>query len=378
MKKLIFMFFVVMLLVPSLAFAATFRASESETVNVSGTETLKNVYLAGKSVNIDGKILEDLYAAGNTVTVSSPVNGNANVAGNSVLIENKVGKSLKACGQTVTVNGTIGSDLLAGGQTINLGKNSLIADDVALAGATLELNGNVNGKAYLAGGQITINGTVGGDVIIKGSGKVTIGASAVIGGNLNYQASEQATIATGATIKGITTFTKTSNQTGPFASSDFRFTFFSFITTLAMFVLLLILIYVFPKTMKGFVKNSLAKFWSNLGVGFLFMVAVPAGAVLVLFTMVGMPTAFLVFGFYALALGLAKIFIPVITGSLIFKWLSKEEEYRLDWLTILVGLAATCLIGLIPVFGWLILFGLFLVSASQFALGAMQLIKSQR
>lgn len=378
MKKIILILALFTILLPGAAFAATFKATNSGSTTVSNNETLKNAYLAGNTVNVNGTITEDLLAAGNTITVTGPVNNNANIAGNSITLNSTVGKSLRATGSNITINNNIGSDLLVAGGAINLGPSATVNDDFLAAGGTIDLSGQVNGKAYLSGGQITINGKVNGDVIIKGSGKVTVGSNAIIGGNLNYQAQEEAMISSGAKINGNVDFKKIANQN--FASKKIKtgMTLFSLGTALATYILLLVLIYLLPKLMRTATEKSFAKPWENMGTGFVYLIVIPFAAFVLLFTLIGIPISLLGLGLYMTTIGLAKILVPILTGSLIYKWVKKDKVYRLDWATALIGIIATTILGMIPVIGWIPMFVLFLIALSLFARGGMDLIRTQR
>lgn len=378
MKKFLLIALMCLFLVPASALAATFRAPQSGTATISDRETAKNAYLAGNTVSVMGTVLEDLVAAGNTITVNGTVNNSANIAGNSIIINGKIGKSVRAAGANITISNSVGSDVFVAGGTINIEQSAIVNNDLIAAGGTIDLNGVINGNAYLSGGQITINGKINGDVIIKNSNKVTINNNAVIKGNLDYQAQQEALINPDAKIDGSVNFKKIANQNDISSIFKVGITLFSLLMTLATFLLLLVLIYVFPKLMRSVIEKSFAKPWENLGIGFVYLIIVPIAAIILMVTIIGMPIGFLALGLYAVTLGIAKLLVPILAGVLIFKWLGKEKIYRLDWVTVLVGVIITFLIGLIPVIGWLALFVLFLFALSQFASGGIELVKKQR
>ncbi len=378
MKKLLLIAFVCLLLVPTSALAATFQAPQSGTATIGNHETIKNAYLAGNIISVNGTVSGDLVAAGNTITVSGEVIDNVNIAGNSITLNGKVGKSIRVAGANIVINNNVGADIFAAGGTLSLDQSATVNDDFIAAGGIIDLSGIVKGKAYLSGGQITINGIVNGDVIIKNSDKVIIGENAVIKGNFNYQAQQEALINPGAKIEGITNFNKLANQNNISSKFKIGITIFSLIMALATFLLLLVLIYVFPKLMRNIVERSFAKPWENLGVGFVYLVVVPIAAIILLATVIGLPIGLLILGLYAVTLGLAKFLVPILVGSLIFKWIRKEKAYRLDWLTALVGAIVALIIGLIPFLGSIALFVIFLFILSQVARGGIVLIKSQR
>lgn len=62
---------------------------------------------------------------------------------------------------------------IKGGETLEIGKDEVIEDDLLIAGATVRINGQVNGDVKAVGSIIEINGTVNGDVVAAGS-QITI------------------------------------------------------------------------------------------------------------------------------------------------------------------------------------------------------------
>ena len=59
---------------------------------------------------------------------------------------------------------------------------------------------------------------------------------------------------------------------------------------------------------------------------------------------------------------LAGVYSPMLIGAAIMKLLNKDKENGLSWITLLVGVAAAFLLGLIPLVGWLILFVFYLTA----------------
>lgn len=379
MKKLFLGLIISLFFVPTLALAADFQAPQSGNASVGSGQTVNNAYYAGNSVNIDGVVLEDLVAAGNTVTVTGAVNDNANIAASDITLNGKIGKSARLMGLEIKINNNIGADLFAAGSHITLNQNATVANDLVAGGAIIILDGNIGGNAYLAGSQITINGKINGNVIIKGNTrKVIIGDKAVILGNLNYQAQDAATISPTAKISGTTTFTKMAKTNDIAAKFKVATSVFSIIMAIASYLLLLVLIYLFPKLSRKLIEGSVSKPWENLGIGFLYLVAVPIAAIILLITIIGFPIGILAFGLFGLTIALAGAYGRILVGSLIFKWLGRDKTLRIDWLTALVGLIVTAIIAIIPVIGWLALLIIHLFILSQFARGGIELVKAQR
>jgi cytoskeletal protein CcmA (bactofilin family) len=246
-----------------------------------------------------------------------------------------------------------------GGQvTINSG--STVNGDLIVAGGTVALNGKVNGTVRASGGDLTLNGTVGKNVEIKNGGTVTIGSSAVINGDLNYSATKEATVQNGAQVKGKTSFTKIEqNQMGKRAEQRLGVLWFAML--IGSFLLLWLITLIAPKFAKNFVANSFASPWANLGIGFAVLIAVPVAIILVAITVIGLPIAGFAFAAYMAFLVLAGVLSGLLLGSWIYR-LIKKGDYAVNWVVVAIGVIVAAVLKLIPVIGWLIMFGFFLVA----------------
>lgn len=380
MRKVLFVLLGLFLLVmPVVASAATFEAGQKEG-NVSVSQTVKNGYFAGNSVNFSGKAEQDLIAAGNTLNFSGTIGSSLIAAGNVVTVSGPVGNSARVAGNMVSLQSSVGSDLMAAGNSVVLGQNATVTDDFLAAGNTVDLLGKVKGNAKLAGALININGEINGDVTINGANKVTVGPNTVISGNLIYKAKEPASIAQGAKILGETKFSKVeAAKTKPFTGKIIGLvTLFSLVMLLATFLTLWLLLYLFPKFMRQLMENGSSKPLANIGLGFVYLVVVPIAAIILMFTVIGLPLGLLTLGIYGIGLGIAKLLTPVFVGSFLFKWFSKNKTYQVSWLTILVGVIVVAIVSAIPFLGPLAIFIVYLLALSQIAQSITNFLKSQR
>lgn len=382
MKKILISLTMLGLIVPAMAYAATFEspAEKDGILSFEKNETVKNLYAAGNTVNFSGRSLQDVVIAGNNLNISGSTGSSLMAAGNTVNISGPVGSSARIVGANINIQKSIGSDLIAAGSSVILSPEATVGDDLIAAGATIDLLGKVNGNARLAGGQININGEVNGNVIIKGSGKVSIGDNAVINGSLDYQSTQAASISPNAKILGETKFTQISNRDQKFAWGKIAglAAGFSLLMFIATFLALWLLSYLFPNLLRRLVDGSLVKPLENLGIGLVYLIVVPIASFILLATIIGIPLGVLLLGLYIIAIGLAKLFTPVFVGSYLFKWLGKDKSYRIDWLVILVGLIVATIVGLIPVLGSLVLFIIFLLVLSQIAQRFVGSIRASR
>lgn len=132
------------------------------------------------------------FRSGDRVVIpaSEVVEGDLYVAGGSIIIDGRVKGDLVAVGGDVAVNGPIEGDLfVAGGQVV---VNGAVGEDVAAAGWQVKLTAPIAGDVRAAGGSLSFAGSVAEDVLVAG-GSVVVGSSATIGGDLLF-ASDSMTI----------------------------------------------------------------------------------------------------------------------------------------------------------------------------------------
>lgn len=384
MKKTILRLFSVFLfgliLVPTFALAADFRVSESGVENITKEAELKNLYTVGNTIQSEANISGDLVAAGNNINISGKVEDDLFAAGASINLKSQIGGNVRIAGGYLTIDSQIAEDLLAGGGVINLSKESTVGGDLLAAGGNLTIDGTINGKAMLSTDEVIINGTISGDVLIKNTQKVTISDNAVIGGNLKYSSPEQAIISSKAKIFGTTDYTQTKSKTAfevnPKSWAGVL-SLFGFYGLIVSFVTLLILIYLFPKLSQKFAEESFGKTLSNLGWGLILMIVTPIILVLLMVTLIGLKLAFVGGVLYFAVLVIMKIVTPLLMGALILKWIQKKG-YTVNWLSALIGVVVGFVLTLIPVIGWMVGFGFYLIALGQAAQTGMAFLRAQR
>jgi cytoskeletal protein CcmA (bactofilin family) len=133
------------------------------TVVIPAGETIPHdLYVAGNSIHIDGRIDGDLFVAGNTVDVTGPVSGDLFVAGGTVTVAAPVGRHLRAAGGTVTVSGPVTLDLMAAAGTLSLTSAARVGGDLIFYGATATMDGTVAGSVLGSAQTYQQTGNVGG------------------------------------------------------------------------------------------------------------------------------------------------------------------------------------------------------------------------
>lgn len=357
---------------PVLVWAATFQAGDVSLValdqNIQG-----NLYMAGGNVSVLSEVKNgDLYAAGGNVLVQGDVAKDAGLAGGTINVLGRIGDDLRVAGGNVTIGSKIGGELLAAGGQLSFLPGAEASGEAKIGGGNVILDGNFRQGIDVAGGKVTINGTVSKDAKIVATEKLIIGDKAVISGNLDYRAPAAAEIAPGAAIAGKTNFQKMEaprRMPAAKAAGSF-FAFLSvwwFVKFAMLFVAALVLSLALGKKMDTLVNGTLADFGRKIlfGLGMLFLA--PVALLLAILTVVGIIPAIFGFLVYAALLMLASVTEPILVGSWAYKKIYRQEDYLVNWKTILLGIFIFQVLRYVPLVGWLFDFILFLAALGTWA-----------
>jgi cytoskeletal protein CcmA (bactofilin family) len=145
---------------------------------------------------------EDFMTAGETVKVSSEGStGDVIVAGANVQIAGEVHGYVMAAGANVSVNGPVGNDLLAAGANVDV--NAPVGDNAMLAGSAVNISkdASIGGSARIAASTINVFGRVTRDLHAAGA---NVNIASEIGGNADIRG-ERVVIDPGAVIRGTLT-----------------------------------------------------------------------------------------------------------------------------------------------------------------------------
>jgi cytoskeletal protein CcmA (bactofilin family) len=368
MKHTLSFFVAALFLAPLLAGAAT--VSTDKTVSIPQTQLVAdNAYLAGGDVIFSSTAQKDLVAAGGTVTVSGQVWGEEILAGGDIEILNEVRGSVRAAGGTIRIQGPVRGDVLAGGGDVTLLPGSVVGGDVIILGGKVDIEGSVNGEVRVYGGEVTINGTVLGPVLVRAGKSLTFGEKTVLGGTLTYTAPQEASVAEGAKLPANIAFTQSEGHENAPGIKGIILGVVAFLVVAKLIAILaaaLIFVYFFAPFVKTLTDRTVLHFWKKVGVGFIALIVTPIAAILAMITVIGIYVGLFFLLSYLVVLVLAGVYMGVLAGGILSKWIVKEV--RTDWKWTILGTLAVFLLGLIPIVGWIVDFFLFLA-----ALGAITL-----
>ena len=340
--------------------AADLRSGDTVTV-ASGEVVDDDLYIAGNTITIDGTVNGDLWAVGNTITINGEVKGSIVAAGQTVSINGNVDHAARLAGETVNVSGDVSGDLIAFASAVSIADKAKIGGDFLFGAGNVRIDGLVDGNIKGGGGEVTITNGVGGDIELTVD-NLTVASTADIGGNITYTSENEADIQSGAKLAGATTHNVPEvKKPAPFSGIGGKVLGF-----LMAFVTGLIIILIAPGRSASIADSIRSKPWASLGWGTVILFATPLAAMMVCFTVIGIPVALIALALYAIAIYLSQVFVGLFIGRWIIGRFREVESKAIMVGSLASGLVILTIFRLIPYLGFWI--GL---AVALFGLGAM-------
>lgn len=336
---------------------SAFVIKTGDLVAVPKGETVNESLLAaGQSVVIDGDVKGDVICAGQNIDINGTVEGDVICAGQNITISNTVGGSVRGAAQTIKINGRIGRNVTAAGQTVSA--SSTVAGEMLFAGQQANIGGRIEKSVAGAADSIIIGGVIGGNADFRGR-NLNFQKDGKIAGALTYTSENQVgQDADERVLGGIRQITPPPDK--PSASFKHEKTFaqkaedkiFDFLANLAAAAVLVLLFKKFAAKIGGIL---LEKPGQCLGWGFVILLAVPVAALLLVFTIIGIPVSILGVLVLLAALWLGRIFAALAIGKKIAQnyWKKYQDSPMAQ---AAVGVAALWLLFAIPVIGAMLSF----------------------
>jgi len=373
MSKQIFRGLVVILVAVLLTFslsapvlAADLRSGDTITI-ASGEVLDDDLYVAGNTIIIDGVVNGDLWAIGSTITVNGEVKGSIVAAGQTVSINGNVAHAARLAGETVNISGNVSGDLIVFCSEANISGKAKIGGDFLFGAGNVRIDGLVGGYIKGSGGEVTVANGVGGDVELKIE-NLTVASTADIGGNLTYTSENEADIQSGAKVGGKTTHNVPEvKKPAPF--SDMGGKVLGFLMALVTGIIIILIV---PSRSVSIADLIRSKPWASLGWGAVILFATPVAAIMVCFTVIGIPVGLIALALYAIAIYISQVFVGLFVGRWIIGRFREAESRAIMVGALALGLVILSLLRLIPYLGFWVglavaLFGLgaVLVSATR-------------
>lgn len=354
-------------LLTGVAIATEFRGGDA--IQISRTEILDDLFLAGGDINVDAHVVGDLFAAGATVQLadSSLVENSFMAAARRVDLNGTVVNSARVFAQDLNVRGHVQRNLMAFVATLITDATSWVENDISLYGGSGIIRGRLGGDLTGEVGQLVIAGQIDGNVDVRAE-EITVLPTAIIGGKLRYASKNEVKVEEGAQILG-----GLDRVTAEEAKKGSGYTFGSFLWDVWWYLAAVAVGLTMLVLFRGFVMDvrdaALGSSLSGLGLGFLFLICTPVAAGVLAVTLLGIPLAILVLIAWFVLLYVSKIFVALAAGHWLLGRL-RADHGSSPLLSLSAGLLLITFATLIPVLGFVVKiliislgFGAFLMAA---------------
>ena len=337
-------------------------AQDSGDVVIKRGTIEEDIYVAGRSVEIQAQVQGDVVAAGNHVSIDQLVTGDVMAAGETVMLRAQVQDDVRAAGRSVTIAGSVAGHVVAAGETVTIAPSATVGGWAWLAGREVNVYGQIGKELKVAGQTVFVSGEVAGDVELMAE-DIRILAGARINGDLIYRSDNEPKIAEDAYIAG-DIIAKPVLYREPEGRGE-GFIFFAMLAVAAIVYFLL-----FPAFSVAGAQGLRRAPFSALGTGVAVLFVTPFVILLLFVTLIGVLVALPLLAWYLVSL-LGGFLTGVISiGDAGLRLMGKADTGTrgMRVLSIVVALATLLVIQIIPVAGALALFVLFVLG-----LGALQL-----
>jgi cytoskeletal protein CcmA (bactofilin family) len=311
-----------------------------------------DMFVAGGSPRVSAPVKGDLVAAGGELRISAPVAGDIMAAGGTVRIDAAAGQDVYAGGGQVEIGGSISRNARLAGGSVSVGPQARILGNASLAGGRLEMLGGIGGYLQAAGGRVFIDGRIDGDVEAA-AGELELGPRARIGGRLRYRSGAPLKQDAAAQVRGgIERLDMPVRRVAKRSAAVYGF------WTLGLMLMAAVLMGVLPEFFGRVAETARARFGWSLLAGFVALAAIPAAALVLLITVIGIPLAGLTVLLYLVLLLVGYVCAGIALGDAALKrWLAGRAAHR-GWraLAAAIGVLVVGLFALVPWLGALIAF----------------------
>ena len=317
-------------------------------------------------------ISDTLLVASEIIIIKGTINGDLVATGQRIDIEGSVSGNVFAFAESIRIRGDIGGLLLSAGSSVEL-ENSAVGGNLAIAGEKLSIDNDsaVNGNAVMAGNNATIEGPIGLDLFtftetselnssvgqdMEAFGKrVRLLDNAHIAGSarLRIKDEEHFHRADGAIVDGGVEFLnlpKEFEDASPYAG--FKFYLWQLARLASAVLVGLALLWFMPAFRSTRIDGGIEGL-KTAGLGLLAIVGLPIIALVLAFTLIGLPFTILSIMSWLVFIYLAKIVVGLFVGKTL---LANTHYANSDFAILLVGIAAVLVVVNIPAIGGIVSF----------------------
>ena len=294
-------------------------------------------WIAANDISLMGQVTDDCFLYGSNLTLRAQFDDDVWAVGINIHFDGEAKDRLRAAAaQVLKIQGTLLDGLSAYAKTIHIQPEATIHDATHLAGENIILEGVLSNTVWITATKVTIKGEIHGDIKVIAE-DVVIMPGSVIAGDIYYTMNKELVLG-----KGVT-FTGTMNQVAMedyFLGSASWFSkhwaslqFIFFLNALLIGMLFLLAA---PRLIGHSVRSCRTCPLRCFLLGMLAFFLLPGLVQVLLFTKLGIPTAFFLMTTYLLGLYLGKLVVAVAVGGILLRRRGRLPFFRI-LLTFVVG-----------------------------------------
>ena len=312
---------------------------------------------AGGAFSTRGPVAGDAFVAGGQIALRAPVEGDAMLWGGHVTVADKVGGNVYAGGANVVVDAPVAHNARLAGGRVEITRRGAIQGKATIAASSVSVTGRVGRQLTVFANSVLLDGEVAGNVTVAAQ-ELTVGPNARIIGKLSYHGPRAPNVSPQAVISGGVTqkpYEFDMERVQPWARVAAWVGLIAF--TGGLFLIGALGILIAPHASAAAGRALRGRPLASFGLGFALVVCAPIAAVMLMFTLIGIPLGFaLLFAWPAIVL-LGYLSGVMAIGDALAAAVSRAKgEAGRAWR--ILGLAAALVILVllagVPFVGWII------------------------
>jgi hypothetical protein len=258
--------------------------------------------------------------------------------------------------------GQIERNVFAFGSFLNSLKSSAIGGDMFLAGLMADVQGTVGRDLHGALSQLFLSGEVGRNIRFRLDERspedlaplnqefkpLVITPDAKVGGEISYSAGIRTQIDEKIEVPGGVHYHKPTD----IKNSNVVYAWSGLIALFSSLVVGMVLVSLWGKQIKEVSKIMLTKTGASFGWGSLVLLFTPVIAIILLFTLIGIPLALILLALWVIFIYLSNIITGIMVGQSLLKRAWSKKQDSLIW-AMIIGVIIVSFLSSLPFLGWL-------------------------
>lgn len=330
------------------------HSDQAKTVVVTESQVISDdLFIVGKDVIVDGTIDGDLLCFAENITINGTVNGDIFGFCRDMTINGKANDDVRVGAQNIRLGGQVIGSFSAAGNNIYMDNTARVGGNITLALEKAIVLAPIQGSIHSFTRSLEVASPVGRDVT-SFTEELTISSGAAIGGKLVYTSNQLAKISDDVKIAGGITHklppkTEKHQETAP---SPFEGVIWFLVTFASTCLIWFVWRLISPQALDEMEENLNTWPWPVVGWGMLMFFMIPIAAIILLFTVVGMPLSILALIAYGITLYFGKIIVGSWIGHLAAEKSGNQELLNRPNVMAVVGILIVMLLGIVPFLGF--------------------------